>query len=167
VRWRTAITVPNGYKGDSDVESVEVDNKASCSDATYGGETVSFENTPLTNITVSTHSQVPGATASQKAANRGYAANFVEDHFRDCTQSPRGACDVALHTHGWSGAHIPPLGESLPDVLCIGTRRGRPSIISLLFPPLGLSSVVVSLGGGKVALMSLLFSCPVPRARRS
>ena len=42
-----------------------MNNKASCSDATYGGETVSFVNTPLTNLTVSVESQVPGGTASK------------------------------------------------------------------------------------------------------
>jgi hypothetical protein len=57
-------TVPAGYHVDGNDKSVTVDNSASCSDATYGGETVSFHNTPLTNITVSVNSQVDGGTAS-------------------------------------------------------------------------------------------------------
>jgi hypothetical protein len=43
---------------------VTVDNAAKCSDSPYGGETVSFHNTPLTNITLSVDSQVDGGTAS-------------------------------------------------------------------------------------------------------
>jgi hypothetical protein len=54
---------PVGYKGEAD-KTVTVDNKASCSDATYVGETVTFHNMPLSNITVSFESQVPGGTAA-------------------------------------------------------------------------------------------------------
>lgn len=58
-------TVPSGYVADGTTsKSVTVDNEASCSDATFIGETVSFSNTPLTNITVSVDSQVDGGTAS-------------------------------------------------------------------------------------------------------
>lgn len=56
--------VPTGYKGEAD-KTVTVDNKASCSDNPYVGETVSFKNTPLSNITVSFESQVPGGTAAK------------------------------------------------------------------------------------------------------
>ena len=54
---------PAGYKGEAD-KTVTVDNKASCGDNPYVGETVSFHNTPLSNITVSFESQVPGGTAA-------------------------------------------------------------------------------------------------------
>jgi hypothetical protein len=57
-------TEPAGYNGEAD-KTVTVDNKASCSDNPYVGETVSFSNTPLSNITVSFESQVPGGTAAQ------------------------------------------------------------------------------------------------------
>jgi hypothetical protein len=57
-------TVPAGYHVDGNDKSVTVDNTASCSDDPYGGETVSFHNTPLTNITASVNSQVDGGTAS-------------------------------------------------------------------------------------------------------
>jgi hypothetical protein len=58
--------VPTGYHaGLGQGASVEVDNKASCSDATYVGETHTIHNIPLTNITVSVTSQIPGATASK------------------------------------------------------------------------------------------------------
>lgn len=57
-------TVPAGYHGEAD-KTVAVNNKASCSDDPYGGENVSFHNTPLSNITVSFTSQVPGGTASK------------------------------------------------------------------------------------------------------
>jgi hypothetical protein len=59
-------TVPTGYKSDAtnNTQSVTVDKEASCSDDPYGGNTVSFKNTPLSNITVSFSSQVTGGTAS-------------------------------------------------------------------------------------------------------
>jgi len=56
-------TVPAGYAGEAD-KTVAVDNKAACTDSPYVGETVSFSNTPLTNLTVSVDSQVDGGTAS-------------------------------------------------------------------------------------------------------
>jgi hypothetical protein len=58
-------TVPSGYVADGDTtQSVTVDNNAKCTDDPYVGETVSFSNTPLTDITVSVNSQVNGGTAS-------------------------------------------------------------------------------------------------------
>jgi hypothetical protein len=59
-------TVPAGYVSDDpdNTKTVNVDTVASCADATYTGETVSFHNTPLTDITVTVNSQVPGGTAS-------------------------------------------------------------------------------------------------------
>jgi hypothetical protein len=55
--------VPAGYHGEAD-KAVTVDGSASCSGAPYVGESVSFVNTPLTDITVSVDSQVNGGTAS-------------------------------------------------------------------------------------------------------
>jgi hypothetical protein len=57
-------TVPAGYSVDANDKSVTVDNAATCAGAPYVGETVSFHNTPLTNLTVSVDSQVDGGTAS-------------------------------------------------------------------------------------------------------
>ncbi len=57
-------TVPAGYHVDANDKSVTVDNTASCTDNPYVGETVSFHNTPLTDITVNINSQVDGGTAS-------------------------------------------------------------------------------------------------------
>jgi hypothetical protein len=57
-------TVPAGYHVDGNDKSVTVDNTATCSGNPYGGENVSFLNTPLTNVTVSVDSQVVGGTAS-------------------------------------------------------------------------------------------------------
>jgi hypothetical protein len=54
---------PAGYKGEAD-KTVTVDSKAACAGDPYAGETVSFSNTPLSNITVSFESQVPGGTAA-------------------------------------------------------------------------------------------------------
>jgi hypothetical protein len=49
---------------DANDKQVTVDNNAKCPDDPYGGETVSFSNTPLTDITVSVDSQVDGGTSS-------------------------------------------------------------------------------------------------------
>ena len=57
-------TVPAGYHGEDD-KTVTVDNGATCADSPYGGETVSFSNTPLTDLTVSVNSQVAGGTNSK------------------------------------------------------------------------------------------------------
>jgi uncharacterized surface anchored protein len=54
---------PAGYKGEAD-KTVTVDNEASCAGDPYAGESVSFHNTPLTDLTVSVDSQVDGGTAS-------------------------------------------------------------------------------------------------------
>jgi hypothetical protein len=52
---------PSGYKLDTDTETANVTTTGSCSS---GFVNVSFENVPLTNITVSVDSQVPGGTNS-------------------------------------------------------------------------------------------------------
>ena len=60
-------TVPTGYAPDpatNNTKSVTVDNAASCGGTSFGGESVTFTNTPLTNVTVSVDSQVNGGTAS-------------------------------------------------------------------------------------------------------
>ncbi len=58
-------TLPAGYHADQALtQNVLVNNNATCADNPYGGETVSFANTPLTNLTVSVDSQVDGGTAS-------------------------------------------------------------------------------------------------------
>jgi len=51
-----------GYKLDPDTETVNVSSKGTCSS---GFVNVGFQNVPLTNITVSAESQVPGGTASK------------------------------------------------------------------------------------------------------
>ena len=60
--WRRCLP---GYVADGDTtKSVTVDNSATCDGDPYAGETVSFSNTPLTNVTVSVDSQIDGGTAS-------------------------------------------------------------------------------------------------------
>ena len=58
-------SLPAGYQADGALtKAVLVDNNAKCTDSPYGGETVSFGNTPLTDLSVSVDSQVDGGTAS-------------------------------------------------------------------------------------------------------
>lgn len=59
-------TQPAGYAKDPDVESVTVTNGGTCvSNVPSGANNVSFVNTPLSDITVSFSSQVPGGTAAR------------------------------------------------------------------------------------------------------
>lgn len=57
-------TVPAGYNASPGSATVTVDTEATCEDDPYVGETASFSNTPLTNVTVSVDSQVAGGTSS-------------------------------------------------------------------------------------------------------
>src|SRR6266536_1807539 len=57
-------TVPAGYNVDANDKQVTVDNATTCSANPYVGETVSFHNTPLTDLSVTINSQVDGGTAS-------------------------------------------------------------------------------------------------------
>jgi hypothetical protein len=57
-------TVPAGYSVDANDKQVTVDSTATCAGTPYGGENVSFQNTPLTNLSVTVNSQVDGGTAS-------------------------------------------------------------------------------------------------------
>ena len=62
--YRVHEVTPPGYNGEAD-KFVAVDNEATCGDDPYGGESRTFHNTPLTDITLSVDSQVDGGTASQ------------------------------------------------------------------------------------------------------
>jgi hypothetical protein len=79
---------PAGYKGEVD-KTVEVDNKASCAGDPYVGETVSFSNTPLSNITMSFESQVPGGTAAtiECAGLTATPADDTPDAFDDLSET--------------------------------------------------------------------------------
>ncbi len=55
-------TVPSGYSADSGPATVTVSQKSSCGDANEA--TVSFHNTPLTDLTVTINSQIDGGTSS-------------------------------------------------------------------------------------------------------
>ena len=57
-------SVPTGYVSDDATKEVTPDNSASCSDASYGGETLSFHNTPLTDVVIKVTSQVTGGTSN-------------------------------------------------------------------------------------------------------
>ena len=64
--------VPPGYRGEAD-KSVPVTEGASCTDPSYHGSTVTFRNTPLTNLTLTATPQDPGATASEFTCSNGGA----------------------------------------------------------------------------------------------
>ena len=55
-------SVPAGYVSDDPIKEVAVGANSDCGDGNEAN--LSFHNTPLTNVTVSVDSQVPGGTAS-------------------------------------------------------------------------------------------------------
>jgi Prealbumin-like fold domain len=57
-------TVPAGYVSDDSVKEVVVDNAASCTATPYAGESLSFVNSPLTDVSITINSQIVGGTAS-------------------------------------------------------------------------------------------------------
>jgi len=81
-------TVPAGYKVDANDKSVTVDNTATCADNPYVGETVSFHNTPLTDLTVSVNSQVTGGTNSKITCSVAPTpADATPDAFDDTSET--------------------------------------------------------------------------------
>jgi Prealbumin-like fold domain len=59
-------TEPDNYNAVGDgVQEVTVDNKAACDDAEFVGEPLTFDNVPLTDVTVSVDSLVVGGTDSE------------------------------------------------------------------------------------------------------
>lgn len=79
--------VPAGYNGEAD-KTVTVDNAAKCSDSPYTGETVSFHNTPLTDLTVSVNSQVTGGTNSKITCSAAPTpADTTPDAFDDTSET--------------------------------------------------------------------------------
>jgi prealbumin domain-containing protein len=69
--YNVTETPPPGYASDdaSLTKSVPVDNAATC--AGGGGESVSFHNTPLTDLSITVNSQVDGGTASTINCDNG------------------------------------------------------------------------------------------------
>jgi Prealbumin-like fold domain len=71
-------TPPTGYAADdTSAHKVTVDNNAKCSDDPYGGETIQFKDTPLTDLSVNVASEVSGGTASRiSCVNNSDSANI-------------------------------------------------------------------------------------------
>jgi len=69
-------TAPAGYAiDDTTTHNVVVDNSAKCSDATFVGEALSFNDTPLTDILAKAQSQAAGGTASRVTCKDSANAN--------------------------------------------------------------------------------------------
>jgi len=64
-------TVPSGYHVVLNDQSVTVDNTAVCSATPFGGETVTFHNTPLTDVSIGINSEVDGGTSTTVTCNNG------------------------------------------------------------------------------------------------
>jgi hypothetical protein len=71
----TETTVPTGYQAPA-AQSAVVNSSATCP---TGSVTKTFDNTPLTNITVSVTSQVPGGTASKITCANATPTNLAPD----------------------------------------------------------------------------------------
>jgi hypothetical protein len=62
----TETAPPNGYKkDDSSTHTVTVSHNASCSDATFAGESIGFTDTPLTDVLAKAQSEATGGTQSR------------------------------------------------------------------------------------------------------
>lgn len=98
-------TVPPGYVSDDSEQTVQVTTEDGCGDA--GGEAeVNFHNTPLTDVTVSVDSQVPGGTASTI----------------DCVDGDGNPVDDAATGAGGDGSlGIPDLLPTYPDTTLVCT----------------------------------------------
>jgi hypothetical protein len=82
----TETAAPGGYAiNDPAGHTVTVDNNASCSDVPYVGESVSFSDTPLTDLLVKATAQAPGATQS--------SISCVDSGGSDVGDSPQGPSD--------------------------------------------------------------------------
>jgi hypothetical protein len=89
----TETAAPSGYAiNDPTSHTVTVDNNALCSDATYVGESISFSDTPLTNITATATSQVTGGTQSTITCVNSSNANVGNS-----PQGPGGSVSVAAN----------------------------------------------------------------------
>jgi hypothetical protein len=92
-------TEPDNYNAVGEgVETVAVDNKAACDDDTYVGETVSFDNVPLTDFEVSVDSLVVGGTDTQidciDADDNSVATGNTADATGDTTAGQVEATDL-------------------------------------------------------------------------
>jgi hypothetical protein len=68
-------TLPAGYSADQPVsQSVTPNNAADCDDDPFGGETVSFGNTPLTDVSITIDSLVVGGTKTDVDCDNGVDA---------------------------------------------------------------------------------------------
>lgn len=98
-------TVPDGYVSDDDQKTVSVTAEDACGGADNEAD-VSFHNTPLTDVTVSVDSQVPGGTASTI----------------DCVDGDGNPVDDADTGAGGDGSlGIPDLLPTYPDTTLVCT----------------------------------------------
>jgi hypothetical protein len=68
-------TVPNGYHSQDASQDVTVTTASGCGSEPNDDNDVTFHNIPLTNITLSVDSQVPGGTASSIDCGPGHTGN--------------------------------------------------------------------------------------------
>src|SRR5437773_225676 len=62
----TEKAAPTGYSiDDATTHSVAVSHKAKCSDTSFGGESLTFKDTPLTDLTITVTSEATGGTKSR------------------------------------------------------------------------------------------------------
>lgn len=97
----TTVTesVPTGYTADPTEQAVSVSATATCGSGDEA--TVSFHNTPLTNVTVSVDSQVPGGTESVITCTEGDGTTI---HSETASAASEGGDDsLVIHHLSWLG----------------------------------------------------------------
>jgi hypothetical protein len=89
----TETAAPSGYAiNDPTSHTVTVNNNAACSDATYVGESISFSDTPLTDITATATSEATGGTQSTITCVNSSNANVGNS-----PQGPGGSVSVGAN----------------------------------------------------------------------
>ncbi len=92
----TETAAPSGYSIDDDTgHTVTVDNNATCSDDPYVGESISFTDTPLTDLTITVASEVSGGTSSTITCTDGDHTTFPGTDIGDSPQSGETATVTA------------------------------------------------------------------------
>jgi hypothetical protein len=90
---------PTGYAvDDSTVHTVTVTgSNAKCSDSTFTGQSLTFKDTPLTDITVHAKSQATGGTQSTITCTTGDPSTFPGTNIGNSPQGPNDPADVAAN----------------------------------------------------------------------
>ncbi len=95
----TETSAPGGYDiNDPSTHDVDVNTNATCSDNPYNGVSLSFSDTPLTDISVNSHAETLGATSSTiHCTGTSDDGNTVLDKNSGAASDPANLSATGLH----------------------------------------------------------------------